>query len=300
MSAQDPLQRSRDRLDTDVRNSDIGAGYAQMLNFFVDPSISASRLDADDGTRYDVFKLPLQYEFALDERDWRIAVRGTLSHAAAENEFSLAGFDDIDGTWEADSAQLGLGVILPAGEYFSWFLSGQFGISRLENDTDYGGPGAQAIFAPLLDGILFNWETNARILGLGVGLDYKRRFAEMYDARITTRFSYNQIESYSESRDLPSFREETGTLSVSADIDHPWSLSLGSLPLFGTVHLGASAFTGQNRNVLGFTHFYLAGYSVGLNVAETNRFFEAFSLGAHVNFGGDVDGYSLRFAWRLK
>ena len=83
-------------------------------------------------------------------------------------------------------------------------------------------------------------------------------------------------------------------------MDHPWNRSLADRPLFGTVHLGGTAFTGPNRNVLGFSHFYLAGYSIGIDVGDSNRFFQAFSLGAHVNFGSDVEGYSLRFAWRLK
>ena len=94
--SQDLRGLTRDQVITDIRNSDIGVGYAHMLNFFVDPSISASRLDADDGTRYDVFKLPLQYEFPLGDGGLELAVRGTLSHAKAENTFKL--LDDIKAT----------------------------------------------------------------------------------------------------------------------------------------------------------------------------------------------------------
>ena len=124
--------------------------------------------------------------------------------------------------------------------------------------------------------------------------------AERFDLRVNGRYTYSRISSYSESRDLQSFDEDTGTLSLSADLEHSWGRSLGRLPLFGIAHLGGTAFTGPNRDALGFTHFYLAGYSVGLDVSETNRVFDAFSVGAHVNFGSKVDGYSLRFAWRFK
>jgi hypothetical protein len=48
--AKDDVGDIRKQLQNELRNSDIGAGYAQMLNFFIDPSISASRLEADDGT----------------------------------------------------------------------------------------------------------------------------------------------------------------------------------------------------------------------------------------------------------
>lgn len=299
-SAQDLRDISRAQVDIDIRQSSIGAGYAQMLNFFVDPSISASRLDADDGTQYDVFKLPLQYEIPANDDNWLLAVRGTLSHASAENTFSLIEGETIDGTWDATSAQLGVGLIIPAGERLSWLVAGQFGVSRLENEADYNGERSRETLPALLDGVLFNWDTNATIAGLTAGLDYKRRLASQYDLDIAARYTYSRIASYSESQELSSFSEDTGVLSVTADLDHPWNVNMGELSMFGTLHLGATTFTGPNRKALGFSHFYMAGYSVGLNVAETNRYFEAFSVGAHANFGSDVDGYSLRFAWRLK
>jgi hypothetical protein len=298
---EDAINAAREQVKADLRNSKIGAGYAQMLNFFVDPSISASRLDADadDNTRYDVFKLPLQYEFPANDGGWQLVVRGTLSHASAENEFSLVEGEIIDGTWEADSALIGIGALVPAGENLTWFLGGQFGISRLENEADYEGVLSELI-APVLDGVLFNWDTNARISSLTGGLDYHTRIADQYKVTLNGRYTFSHIASYSESRDLQSFSEDTGTLAASADVEHPWGASLGDMPLFGVARLGATAFTGPSRKALGFSHFYNIGYSVGLNVAERSRYFEGFTLGAQYNFGSDVDGVSLVFGWRLK
>ena len=300
-SIEDAINAAREQVKDDLRNSNIGAGYAQMLNFFVDPSISASRLDADseDGTRYDVYKLPLQYAFPANDGEWQLVVRGTLSHASAENKFSLIEGEVIDGTWEADSALIGVGALVPAGENLSWFVGGQFGISRLENEADYRGELSEFL-APILDGILFNWDTNARISSLTGGLDYHTRFADQYEVTLNGRYTYSHIASYSESRDLQSFSEDTGTLAASADIEHPWGTSLGDVPLFGVARLGATAFTGPSRKALGFSHFYSIGYSVGLDVAERSRYFEDFTLGAQYNFGKDVDGFSLVFGWQLK
>ncbi len=75
LGAQDSQESIRDSLIENIRNSDIGAGYAQMLNFFVLPSISATRLEAEDGTEYDIFKVPLQLEFTPGGEGWRLAVR---------------------------------------------------------------------------------------------------------------------------------------------------------------------------------------------------------------------------------
>ena len=299
-AAQTTLDGLRDQLKNELRNSNIGAGYAQMLNFFVDPSISASRLESDDGTEYNVFKMPLQYEFPATDGGWQLAIRGTLSHANAENDFSLLGDEIIEGTWEADSALIGLGVLVPAGESFTWFLGGQIGISRLENEADYRGELSSAIVAPVVDGILFNWDTNARIASVTAGLDYRARFAERYDLKLNTRYTHSHIASYSESRDLQSFSEDTGTFSASADLDHPYNASLWNLPLFGVARVGATAFAGPARDALGFTHFYSIGYSVGVDTTERSRYFNGFTLGAQYNVGSDVDGVSVVFGWRLK
>lgn len=300
LAAQNSLEELRSDLAGDIRNSDIGAGYAQMLNFFVAPSISASRLEADDGTEYDVFKLPLQFKYPLGEGGWQLAVRGTVSHARAKNRFEVVEGEPIDLEWKADSGEVGVGLIYPAGESLSLFVSGGYGISRLKSDADYSGIVTEGLLAPIIDGILFNWETNARIASLTGGFDYQRRMAERFDLELTGRYTYSHIASYSESRGLPSFSEDTGTVSVNADLRHALGATLWERPLFGVVHLGGTAFTGASRDALGFTHFYELGYSLGLDVSEHNRYFSDFSLGYQWNTGSDVDGHSLVLAWRLK
>ena len=174
------------------------------------------------------------------------------------------------------------------------------GISRLESEADYNGPLGEVFIAPIVDGILFNWDTNASIAGITSGLDWKTPVGEASELEVWGRYTHSYLSSYSESSDFPSFSEDTGTVSVSADFTHPWHTALGNTPLFGTAHLGVTAFTGQSRDALGFTHLYLAGYSVDFDISESNRFFNSFSVGAHVNLGNEVDGYSLRFAWDLK
>ncbi len=290
----------RDQLRDSVSNSDIGAGYAQMLHLFLDPSISASRLEDDDGAEYDVFKAPLQFEIPLEERTWQLVVRGTLSHASTNNTFELLDDETVDGTWKAVSGQLGLGVLAPIGEHLSWLVAGQYGISRMENTADYNGGLTEEFLAPILDGILFNWETNAGIASITGGLDYRRRVYDRYDLRLVGRYTFSHITSYSESRDLPSFEADTGTLAFKADLEHSLGASMFKLPLFGVVHLGATAFTGPTRKALGFSHFYELGYAVGIDVSERNRFFRDFSLGGQINVGRDVEGVSLVFGWRLK
>ncbi|NQY02071.1 MAG: hypothetical protein HRT76_02220 [Halieaceae bacterium] len=117
------LQEARGTVGQQVQSSNIGSGYAQMQNFFVDPSISASRLEADDGVKYDVFKLPLQTEFDM-AGGWELVVRGTLSHATAEDEFDiLEGVETVDGSWKLTVARLGLEPWFPSTSNGVGFLA---------------------------------------------------------------------------------------------------------------------------------------------------------------------------------
>lgn len=300
LHAQVDLEDLRDQLRNDVSASDIGAGYAQMLNFFMDPSISASRLETDDDINYDVFKAPLQLEIPLEDTSWQLLARGTLSHASADTSLNLLNDESINSSWKAVSGQLGLGLLVPAGEHLSWVMAGQYGVSRMENTADYNGVLSEALIAPIVDGILFNWDTNARVVSVTGGLDYRRRLADRYDLQAVARYTFSHIASYSESRDLPPFEADTGTLAVKADLKHSLGASVHELPLFGVVHLGATAFTGSTRGALGFSHFYELGYAVGLDVSARNRLFHDFTLGAQMNVGSDIEGVSLVFGWRLR
>lgn len=290
----------RDQLGRDVRNSDIGAGYAQMLNLFTDPSISASLLELDDGVDYNIFKLPLQIELPPSERGWQWILRGTLSKARAEGELSVFENEIIDTRWDATSGELGAGLLIPVSRGLSVFAAGEVGISRLENEAEYNGPLGDIVLAPVADGVLFNWDTNARILSATLGLNQQWKLRERYDLSLNSHYTFSHIASYSESDDLPSFSEDTGTLAAKIDFRHPYAATVADLPLFGVAHLGATAFTGPNRDALDFSHFYEAGYSLGLDLPETSRYFESLSLGYQWNFGGGVDGYSILFGWALK
>ncbi|MEH6587376.1 MAG: Solitary outer membrane autotransporter beta-barrel domain [Halioglobus sp.] len=297
-NAQPNLDDIRDQLKNSVRNSDVGAGYAQMLNFFAEPDISASRLSADD-VDYDIFKIPLQFEIPLADSDWQIALRGTLSHARADSDSELPPFGTVASEWQADSGQLGAGLIMPFSTHWSAFVAAEFGISRLQNEADYLDEFGQDLLPAIADGIIFNWDTNARISGITGGLGYTTKLADKYDLNINGRYTFSHIASYSESRDLPSFSENTGTFSLKADLIHPYGVSIAELPVFGKVHLGGTAFTGNNRNALGFTHFYEVGYSVGLDISQLGYKVKSLSVGYQWNQGSDVDGYSVLLSWEL-
>lgn len=294
-----PRVQQRELLQTEVSNSDIGAGYAQMLNFFIEPDISVSRLEADSAD-YNVFKLPMQYELEGDGSGPDLLLRATVSRATAKEDFSLVQSEVIDAQWKANSASVGAGLRWPVAEGLSLVLGGEFGISRLENDADYNGAIGELVLAPVLDGVLLNWDTNAWVASASAGLNYDWRWLDKYEVSLKGRYSYSHIASYSESRELPGFSEDTGTATVKLAMKHPWRGSLRGRPLFGVANIGGTAFTGSSRNALGFNHLYQFGYSIGVDISNDNPFLQDVSIGYQLSTGAEVDGYSILVGWTMK
>jgi hypothetical protein len=301
-TAQDTdLDGIREELSRYVAGSDVGAGYAQIINMFIDPSISLSRLEIDDdgaGGEFDIAKLPMHWELPSGDQTWRLTLRGLLSHSSFKDTEQLIPGETIDSDWRADSGMIGLGLSVPWSDHWYGVVIAEAGISHLENKADYNGPGAQAV-GEIVDGILLNWKSYAAIYDLRLGADYIDQPTRNRGISIKTRYSFAHTASFGESRDFPSFEENTHVISALGEYRHPWGFSIGEFPVFGIVSAGGTAFLGHNRDALGFTQFYQAGYSLALDISKRNYWIKSLSLGYQWNQGKDVSGQSILFSWEI-
>ncbi len=175
---QDEIDEIRDQLKDNINHSNIGASYAHLLNFFVEPDISSSYFEVDDdaGTKFDLYKFPFQKTFPINDQGWETALRGTLSYATAKQKAQFLPDEIIDADWTAYSGNIGAGLIIPVYDSLSFIGATDIGLSRLESDAKYKGEILENTLAPILDGIAYNWDTNAWIGSLVLGLDYLKSF----------------------------------------------------------------------------------------------------------------------------
>ncbi len=284
-----------------VAASDVGAGYAQLINMFIDPAISLSRLELDDpgGGKFDIAKLPFHWELPVAGRPWRVALRGLLSHSSYEERPEVFAGEYLDARWSADSGMLGAGLVFPLDDRWSVLTLAGAGVTHLENDTDFQGPTIESV-QPILDGIITNWKTNAAIYDLRLGLDYRNQPELSRGVSVKTRYTFAHSDSFGESRDFPAFEENTHVVSILGEYRHPWGFSVGEFPVFGIVGAGATAFLGDNRDALGFTHFYQAGYSLALDFSKHGYWIKSLSIGYQWNQGADVSGQSILLDWEIR
>lgn len=286
----------RDSLKSNIDRSDIGSNYAQLLNFFTEPDISASTYDVDDeaNSRLSIYKFPLQKRFPANNDGIEIAFRGIASYATLDMDNNIQEDVTVDSQWKAYSMSLGSGLFVPVADDLTLIAAADLGLSHMKNSSKYNGQQATDI-ASILDGILYNWDTDAWIGSLMFGLDYALQFAESYDLDIKGQYTYSHVASFNGSEDFPSFSGYAQTVSLVADLTHPLGFSLEQNPFFGVAHIGTTVFLGENRDTLGFDSFSEFGYSVKVDISQLDYFVQTLRLGYQWSTGDNVTGHTILF-----
>jgi hypothetical protein len=232
----DEIQQLRKETKEAASNSQIGAIYGHIISFVSVPDISASNLEIDTGVNtetLDVFKLPLHYRLETNSEAWDLTLRGNLNYASFKDDdavLTVPEGDNISAEWDTYSGSVGAMAEFPLGAGFSFALAGDLGIARFENKADYTGTFTKTNLVPVIDGILFDWETNASYINAMLGLNYEH-VVNQYVIDIKARYSHAYIDSFGESKDFPGFSESTDTLTINTEFGHPLGLSLSGNPL---------------------------------------------------------------------
>ena len=294
--SQEDIDSTRNELTTSILNSDLASGYAHVLTFFIESDISASTYDVDDeyNTKLNIYKLPMQKSFKINEEGWRLALRGIVGYATIDNSQNILGDTFIDSRWKAVSGSAGTGLIVPVSDNFDVITALDLGLSHMTNTGKYSGI-FSGTASSLLDGILYNWDTDAWIGSLVFGCDYTRLFRDVYDLNVKGRYTYSHVSSFNESNSFPAFDGNAQTVSLAVELKHPLGFSLARYPVSGIAHLGDTMFVGDNRKALGFDSFFDLGYSLEIDISDMGFFINSLRLGYQWNTGSDVEGHTVLF-----
>ncbi len=294
--SQEEIDFRRNELKRNIDHSNIGSSYAHILSFFVEPDISASVYEVDDdvNTRIDIYKFPLQKNYLLNAEGLEIALRGVASYATLEMTPHVVADETMDSKWKAYSGSVGTGLLVPVTDNLKVITAADLGLSHMSNKNEYHGLVGDTL-APIADGILYNWNTDAWIGSLVLGLDYNKLFAEEYVFDVKGRYTYSHISSFNGSKDFPSFSGNAQTFSLAADLTHPLGFSIAQYPFFGVAHLGNTRFLGKYRDTLGFDSFVELGYSIKVDITHLELFVRTMRLGYQWSIGDNVKGHTVLF-----
>lgn len=294
--------QAQDSIDQIIRSENVAGAYASIINFAVEPDISAAKLNIDDGLPEEdvlkVFKFPLRHEFALTGKKWKPVIQGTLSRLQLTSSLPVfSGSETIDGTWTAYSATIGGGARIPLSKHWSILPAIDGGYAYLKNEAEYDETG-ELLLKPILSGKLYDWEAHAWILSAHLALLYNQTFRNLeIDAHVSGTVSH--IQSFNSTSDLQEFEERIGTITLKADATHPLGFSLLKNPIFGVAHLGHSSLASDSEVNLGFRYLNEAGFSFQADISHYSTPVKTLSLGAMVLWGDGVSGWKILTSYRF-
>ncbi|MBN7798065.1 hypothetical protein [Parahaliea mediterranea] len=276
---------------------ELGSAYAHLISFAAEPEISASRFSIDNDSNgaidqdIDVIKLPLYREFELEGRRSKAYLQAAFS-ALSYTEEGRVDFPalalppvELDAEWQAYSAVIEAGLVMPLGGGF--FLAPGLGLggTRIDNETTITGEPLGPALEALLSGVVIDWQSSAYIGRANIGLLYREKWGSI-KVRGAAHFVYSYVESFNESKGFAPFDAHNGSVSVKLDLAKPLAIKIGDDPLYLIGHGAATSFVGAPREVLNFDHFFELGASLG---------YRQVALGIQAVLGPDVDGLSIVF-----
>ena len=291
-----------DKLHAEDNNgaSDFGVDYAFLFLMTLSPDFAAANytFKNPDSTEVDTNIYRLPYHFDLFKKpDSRLQLELAVAYqhtTEVVTEDILAG-NRVDSQWNTYGIGTGLLYEYQLSESLRFTPSLRIGLAKMNNDATYSGPLADMI-RDTYDGILFNWQTNAAILNLGLGLSYNWKLLDRQSS-ITANVYHVIVNSFNESNAAVSFSESANMLSVQADMIFPTELALSEERLDFVLLLGGNCFFGENKRTLGYTTSYQAGMGMEIPLRWDKKEQGYLRVSGQVLWAENMDGWLLTIGY---
>ncbi|WP_455376830.1 Solitary outer membrane autotransporter beta-barrel domain [Kaarinaea lacus] len=283
--------------------TDLGVDYAFMFIMALSPDFAAANytVENEDGSEVDIRigRLPYHVDLFEDSAS-QLQLEIALAYQRTTENISTFPVDgeSIDAEWDTYGVDFGLLYEHKQSDNFRITPSLRFGLARMDSFARYNGPLTNSI-KNQLEGTLFNWETNAAILNLGLGFSYSW---ELLDRASTLKANaYHVIvDSYNESNDTVKFTEPANMLTITSDMIFPTHLNIEEERLDLVLLLGVNNFFGENRRTLGYTTSYQAGIGGELPLVWRQHKYGYLRLSGQLLWADNMDGWLITLGYSSK
>lgn len=304
--AQYTTEALREAIRDELTAEDIMAPVISgMLNATLSPDISSAfyRIGDDEGDLLlSASRIPLEKQFELKGRDWRPVVRLTLGYMSAENQaHGYLYLPDSEGPLQADNDWRGLsgllegGAVVPLGHGFRIEPFLGVGLAYLKNDTDYTNDISNQA-APILDGLLFNWEVTSLVAGGAVAAAWQGDIGPV-NLETIARVSLNYLDTIAATDQVQEFSTWVTTLDLRATLSGGLGVSLWGAPLGWQVLQDYTHVPGSQDDGLGIDHYFETGAALTLDITPAGLLVKSLRLGGSIVYGHNVSGWSVLFGY---
>ena len=294
------LEEIRDDLRESLRQAKYAASLAGLVLLAEELDLSGASYDIDAGGPTEVSAFVLPFSTVLrpfERRELGLYVEGVagITRTTEENEDvfggALPGLEaSVDAEWRSYGALAGAGPSWTFGEELTAATIFAVGVARLENDADYGGPGA-ALGAAIFDSVALNWHSWALTRGAALRVDWRRDFDERRSLSVVGRFDARWTDTLEADDPALEFSTRTQLATLRAEYAAPTGKTVLDRPLDFRVHAGARRLT--EGDLFGVREIYEAGGALVLLEDGLVPFSSGVKLSGSAFFGESLRGWSV-------
>lgn len=292
------INKARQTLDGIVRS---GSGISSLLvyvNFTALPDISSGNLVVDAGfgePDAELFSAQLGGDTTIDLNGFPLYLEGNFGAARISSDFlvddPVIGSTVLHPDWTIYAASGGIGVDIAVAEHWVVRLILVAGLGRVDNSTDFSGPGSEELQSAL-DSLITNWETGVGLYGVAAMAEYEN-LNERYELNVKLRLTHVEVVTINTPSTEFDARIGADTANLFARLGQPTSYRLFDRPLRWLLQGSGSIFLGDQRDALGFSWLSSLGVGLEADFAETNDFVSRVRVTLSGVIGDRVSGYAL-------
>ena len=282
-----------------AENNRHGSDYAFLFLMTMTPYFSSATytIEDDEGIDIDmsIGRFPLSLTL-IDSKNFFLELEAEYAYQTTKASYPtfLDPGEYVDSKWDTYGFGLGLLYNYKISTHMLLRPNIRYAFGNLQNNTRYHGSLTKQIADQLDESHLFNWESNATILNIGLGWTY---FFEMLDYTSNLRIDVNRVnvDSFNEDNEDVKFSEQANMAALRTDLVFPTGVKFWEEDLNLVVLLGTNYFFGENRRTLGYTKSYQAAIVIPFPVKWEQKILFDLKLGYQWLWAERMNGTCLIF-----
>ena len=292
----------REQLRDDLRDIHFAQSLLGLVLLSDELELSGARYSFDDVSDTDmtVYALP----FHTTKSPWgvdrpRVHIEGTIGYGEARQSAAdlfgglLPGQEAAVSTkWRTYGGLLGAGLELPVAKDLSVTPLLDLGLSRIENNTNYSGPGA-ALAAGLADGIAFNWDALAFTYGGAIRTDWRRQLGPEHVLQLTGRYDVRWTETIDEDDAAQDFLARSQLITLHGDVTGPTGMNMFDQSVDWQLSAAYRGF--PEATLFGVNQYVQLGGSLLFHTGDRIPNAKGFAVSAAGMLGENFHGWTIGF-----
>lgn len=290
----------RQGLRDSLRQAQFAGGFAGLIAASDELELSGATywVDSSADPKLSTISLPYRHTFHPCSKGWPgLYFEGALGYASAKesvNDIFGGALPGLDASVKSESTTygglVGLGPEFQLKERLSLAVIANGGMAHLENDADYGGPGA-GVAAALLDGLALNWKASTLSGGGALRMDWLQDLGRGCELELVARYDLRWTKTFDTTDVAEEFTTRMQVLTLRADVTGPTGWSVHDNLVKWRSTLGYRYFA--EGSLYDVRHIALVGGSLELDTDGILPLGPTTSLSAGLIVGPDVIGYTL-------